>query len=167
MTRPEQRFDFSAMPQRKPWSLPDGKRLAVYTMFNIEEWDIDKPIAREYVTSPAGVKTVPNVPNLAWHEYGMRVGFWRLFEFMNRHGLRASAAINARVCLGEGEPVARAMKEAGWEFVGHGFEQSALHTVADQRENIRKSFETLSAYTGVAPKDWLGPGVHEALNNLD
>ncbi len=62
MKRPEQRFEFSAMPQRAKWSLPEGKRIAVYTVVNVEEWDIEKPIAREYVTSPAGVSTVPNVP---------------------------------------------------------------------------------------------------------
>ena len=60
MKRPEQRFDFSAMPQRGPWKLPEGKRLAVYCVVNVEEWDIEKPVAREYVTAPAGVVTVPN-----------------------------------------------------------------------------------------------------------
>ena len=111
--RPEQRFDFSALPQRKKWSLPAGKRIAVYTVVNVEEWDIEKPVAREYVTSPAGVQTVPNIPNWAWHEYGMRVGIWRILDFFDRCNLSASTAINARVCLGSDEPVAAAMKEAG------------------------------------------------------
>ena len=48
---------------------------------------IEKPIAREYVTSPAGVATVPNIPNWAWHEYGMRVGFWRLLESFEKRKL--------------------------------------------------------------------------------
>ena len=167
MNRPEQRFDFSAMPQRKRWQLPDGKRLAVYSVVNVEEWDIEKPIAREYVTSPAGVVTVPNIPNWAWHEYGMRVGFWRLLEAFEKRGLKASAAINARVCEGNAEPVAAAMRDAGWGFMGHGYHQQALHMVEDQRENIRKSFEVLQAYTGTAPRGWLGPGLHETLDTLD
>ena len=167
MNRPEQRFDFSAMPQRKRWQLPDGKRLAVYSVVNVEEWDIEKPIAREYVTSPAGVVTVPNIPNWAWHEYGMRVGFWRLLEAFEKRGLKASAAINARVCEGNAEPVAAAMRDAGWGFMGHGYHQQALHMVEDQRENIRKSFEVLQAYTGTAPRGGLGPGLHETLDTLD
>ena len=37
----------------------------------------------------------PDVPNWAWHDYGMRVGFWRLLETLTRHKIRATAAINA------------------------------------------------------------------------
>jgi len=167
MKRPHERFDFSAIPQRERFELPNGARIAVYTVVNVEEWDIDKPIAREYVTSPAGVATVPNIPNWAWHEYGMRVGIWRLLDALAERGLKASAAINARVCEGAGEPVARAMMEAGWPFMGHGYAQAALHTVEDQHEVINKSFEVLKSYTGTAPKGWLGPGLHETLDTLD
>ncbi len=167
MKRPEQRFDYSALPKRKRWHLPDGKRLAVYTVVNVEEWDIEKPIAREYVTSPAGVATVPNIPNWAWHEYGMRVGFWRLLEAFEKRHLKASTAINARVCKGAGEPVAAAMRDAGWGFMGHGYHQQALHLVENQKDNIQKSFDTLRSYTGTAPKGWLGPGLHQTLDTLD
>ncbi len=167
MKRPEQRFEYSAMPERPRWKLPGGAKIAVYTVVNVEEWDIEKPIAREYVTSPAGVVTVPNIPNWAWHEYGMRVGIWRLMDALGSRDLKASAAINARVCEGAGEPVARAMHEAGWRFIGHGYNQAALHTVEDQQENIRKSFEVLSEYTGIAPQGWLGPGLHGTLDTID
>ncbi len=167
MKRPEQRFDFSAISQRKRWRLPEGKRLAVYTVVNVEEWDIEKPIAREYVTSPAGAVTIPNIPNWAWHEYGMRVGFWRLLEAFDQRNIKASTAINARVCEGAGEPVAAAMRDAGWGFMGHGYHQQALHMVQDQQDNIQKSFDALRAYTGTAPKGWLGPGLHQTLDTLD
>jgi hypothetical protein len=161
MARPEERFDYSAITQRKPWKLPGGARVAVYTVVNVEEWEITRPVAREYVTPPAGVVTVPNIPNWSWHEYGMRVGIWRLMEALAARGLRASAAINARVCVGPGEPVARALRDAGWAFIGHGFAQAALHTAEDQRAVITESFKVLSDYRGQAPKGWLGPGLHE------
>ena len=64
MKLPHERFDYSAMPQREPLRFPNGERIAVYMIVNIEEWNIEKPVAREYVTSPAGVVTVPNVPQL-------------------------------------------------------------------------------------------------------
>jgi peptidoglycan/xylan/chitin deacetylase (PgdA/CDA1 family) len=167
MKLPHERFDFSALPQRKPWKLPEGARIAVYTVVNVEEWDIEKPIAREYVTSPAGVATVPNIPNWAWHEYGMRIGIWRIMEALDKRKLRASTSINARVCEGPGEPVARAMRDADWEFIGHGYGQAALHTVSDQGAIIRQTYEVLANYTGKPPKGWLGPGLHETLDTLD
>ena len=55
MKLPHERFDFSAMPDRARWKLPNDARVAVYVVVNVEEWDIEKPVAREYVTSPAGV----------------------------------------------------------------------------------------------------------------
>ncbi|MCU7891672.1 MAG: polysaccharide deacetylase family protein [Candidatus Thiodiazotropha sp. (ex Ustalcina ferruginea)] len=167
MTRPEDRFEFTAMPQRSKWRLPEGKRVAVYTVVNVEEWDIEKPVAREYVTSPAGVVTVPNIPNWAWHEYGMRVGIWRLMEVLKKHNLLASAAINARVCEGNGAPVARALCDAGWALMGHGYAQAPLHMAPDQREVIARSFDVLRNFSGKAPKGWLGPGLHEKLDSLD
>ncbi len=167
MKLPHERFAYSAMPERAPFRLPDNARVAVYVIVNLEEWDIERPLAREYVPSPAGVKTVPNIPNWAWHEYGMRVGVWRLIEALEKRKLRANVSINARVCEGEGEPVARAVKELGWDFMGHGYAQAALHVVEDQQAVIRKSFDVLKQYTGKAPKGWLGPGLHETFETLD
>jgi len=167
MRLPHERFAFSAMPDRARLKLPDDARLAVYVMLNLEEWDIEKPIAREYVPSPAGVRTVPNIPNWAWHEYGMRVGVWRMIEALERRKLRANVSINARVCEGEGERVARAVQALGWDFMGHGYAQAAMHVVEDQRAAIQKSFDVLKNYTGKAPKGWLGPGLHETLDTLD
>ncbi len=167
MNFPKDRFDYSAMPTRKRLKLPKGARIAVYTVMNIEHWDIEKPVPREYSTAPAGVATVPNMPNWAWHEYGMRVGIWRMMEALKKRKIIASTAISAKVCESEGEPVARAMRDAGWEFMGHGYSQGALHMAPDQGEVIRKSFDVLKRYTGKAPKGWLGPGLHETFETLD
>jgi len=97
----------------------------------------------------------------------MRVGFWRIMEALEKRKIKASAAINARVCEGAGEPVARAMLEAGWHFMGHGYAQAAMHIVENQEAVIKKSFEVLKTYTGKDPKGWLGPGLHETLDTLD
>jgi len=97
----------------------------------------------------------------------MRVGFWRLLDAFNQRNIKASTAINARVCEGAGEPVAAAMRDADWGFMGHGYHQQALHMVEDQKDNIQKSFDILSRYTGTAPKGWLGPGLHQTLDTLD
>src|SRR5262249_36687946 len=91
---PRDRFDYSAIVDRRPLTgapgarrpsrRQRGARLAVWTIVNIEEWDIEKPMARQYLTAPQGVSTVPDVPNWAWHDYGMRVGFWRLLDALSR-----------------------------------------------------------------------------------
>jgi peptidoglycan/xylan/chitin deacetylase (PgdA/CDA1 family) len=39
--------------------------------------------------------------------------------------------------------------------------------VSNQAEVIQQTFDVLKQYTGVAPKGWLGPGLHETLETLD
>src|SRR6266545_5010740 len=154
------------MTSRRPWTLPKGARIAVWTVVNIEEWNIEKPMARQYLTAPQGVATAPDVPNWAWHDYGMRVGFWRLHEALVKRKIRATTSINARV-VESYEPVARAMLDAGWEFMAHGVIQGAMHLLPDQRAAIRQSVEMLKTYTGKKPKGWLGPGLTETWETLD
>jgi allantoinase len=163
---PRERFDYVPMARRRPWRLPKGARIAVWTIVNIEEWDIEKPMARQYLTAPQGVATVPDVPNWAWHDYGMRVGFWRLYEALAKRKIRATTSINAQVVKSY-EPVARAMLDAGWEFMGHGVVQGAMHLLPDQRAAIRESVALLKQFTGKKPKGWLGPGLTETWETLD
>jgi allantoinase len=157
---PGERFDYTPIGARPPFKLPKGARIAVWTIVNIEEWDIEKPMARQYLTAPQGVATVPDVPNWAWHDYGMRVGFWRLFEALGKRKIPATTAINANVCRSY-PLVAQAMRDVGWEFMGHAVKQGALHTVPDQRSVIRESVALIREFTGKKPKGWLGPGLTE------
>jgi peptidoglycan/xylan/chitin deacetylase (PgdA/CDA1 family) len=163
---PHERFDYSAIVDRRPWRLPRGARIAVWTIVNVEEWDIEKPMARQYLTAPQNVSPVPDVPNWAWHDYGMRVGFWRLLEALQARKIPATTSINASVC-NHYPRVARAMLEAGWEFMGHGVRQGALHLLPDQRASIREAVEILTKFTGKKPKGWLGPGLTETWETLD
>jgi allantoinase len=106
MRRPVDRFPFSPISARPRLDLPHGKRIAVYLVVNVEVWDFDKPVPRQYFGAPGGGAIVPDVPNWSWHEYGRRVGFWRLLDRLKRAELRTSAAVNAKVIDGVYEPVA-------------------------------------------------------------
>jgi allantoinase len=115
---------------------------------------------RTVLTTPAGVSVIPDVPNWSWHEYGMRVGFWQLKAALDQHNVNATMAVNASGCLSYPR-LAKAALLAGWEFMGHGCTQKALHVEEDQREVIRKSIETIRGFTGKPPRGWLGPGLTE------
>lgn len=166
MRLPHERFDYFPISQRKPWKLPKGARIAVWTIVNVEEWDIEKPVARQYLTAPQGVATVPDIPNWSWHEYGMRVGFWRLLEALGKRKLRATASLNANVCHSY-PAVAEAMRDARWEFLAHAVKQGAMHIQPDQRAVIRDSVAIIRQFTGRKPKGWLGPGLTETFETLD
>src|SRR5437870_7013876 len=72
MRLPRERFDFSPIATRPRWKLPRGARVAVWILMSVEEWDIERPMPRTLNTGPQGVAAIPDVPNWAWHEYGMR-----------------------------------------------------------------------------------------------
>jgi len=164
--RPSERVSYQASIDRPRIDLPDGKRVAVFLVVNIERWDIDRPMPRQVLTPPQGASVVPDLPNWAWHEYGMRVGFWRLKAALDAHGIAPTLAINGAVPAAYPR-VTQAARDAGWEFMVHGFNQTATHLVEDQRAMIRAAIETLREAGGHEPVGWLAPGLTETLGTPD
>src|SRR5207247_8672356 len=103
-----------------------------------------------------------DVPNWSWHEYGMRVGAWRFFDLFARLGIKPTVAINARVCE-DYTRVAEEAKRAGWEFMGHSYEQGPIHKEADQAAMIESALSILERFTGTRPVGCLGPGLTQTL----
>jgi allantoinase len=155
---PRERAPYSAIVDRPPLSLPGGARLVVWTIVNLEFWDIARPMARQVLPAPTGQVLLPDVPNWSWHEYGMRVGVWRFFDLYRRLGIRPTLSINARVCE-DYQRVAKEAREAGWEFMGHAYQQGPIHLEADQKAMIERSVDVLRRFTGEMPVGWLGPGL--------
>ena len=166
MTLPRERVPYSAILDRPKLKLPNGARLIVWTIVNVEVWDIARPMPRQVLAPPTGITQLPDVPNWSWHEYGMRVGFWRFHSLFERLRIRPTLAINARVCL-DYPRVAQASKEAGWEFMGHSFEQGPIHSEKDQPAMIEKTLSTIQNFTGKRPVGWLGPGLTETYDTPD
>lgn len=155
---PGQRHTYSAIVDRPALKLPDDGRIMVWTIVNLEVWDIARPMARQVLPAPTGQVLLPDVPNWSWHEYGMRVGVWRFFDLYKRLGIRPTLSINARVCL-DYERVAAQARDAGWEFMGHAYEQMPIHKVEDQAGMIHRSMDVLETFSGKRPVGWLGPGL--------
>src|SRR6202521_5173995 len=153
---PRERSDYSAIVDRPALKLPGGARIVIWTIVNLEVWDISKPMARQVLALPTGQVYLPDVPIWSWHEYGMRVGVWRFFDLFKRRKIAPMLAINARVC----EDYARVAEEAkkdGWEFMGHSYEQGPIHKEPDRAAMIARSLDTLERFTGKRPVGWLGP----------
>jgi len=164
--KPHERFEYSAIIDRPPLKLPRGARLVVWPVVNVEEWEITRPMPRGVSMPPGGVAAVPDIQNWGWHEYGMRVGVWRLMETLHRHRIKATLAINARVC--ETRPrIARAALDEGWEFMAHSYVQMPIHKLEDQRATMRQCVDVIRKFTGKTPAGWLGPGRGQTYATLD
>ena len=139
---------------------PQGAIL-VHLVVNVEHWQFDAPMPRTIITPPHGKETVPDVPNFSWVDYGMRAGLPRIIEAFRARGITASTSFNAGV-IDAYPRAAEAMRDAGWEFIGHGVHQKALNHVGAEEAVIAQSLDMIEAFTGQRPRGWLSPGLRES-----
>ncbi|HVQ72412.1 MAG TPA: polysaccharide deacetylase family protein [Bradyrhizobium sp.] len=160
------RLPYTPIHRRPPLKLPNNARVAVWTIVNVENWSPTGAMPRAVLPPPMGQPLLPDVPNWAWHEYGMRVGFWRFVEALGSRNLKATFALNGSVC--EVYPEAcEAASDAGWDFMGHGFVQKPMHRVEDQRAAIADTIAAIRKFTGKPPRGWESPGLTETDETLD
>jgi len=160
------RLDYQPIHRRPPLKLPGGARIAVWTIVNAENWQPSGPMPRTVLPPPMGQPLLPDLPNWAWHEYGMRVGFWRFLDVLSSRGLKVTFAVNGSCC--EFYPqVCQAALDAGWDFMGHGFTQQPMHRASDQKAAIAETIAAIKKFTGRPPRGWESPGLTETDETLD
>ncbi|HEX9879093.1 MAG TPA: polysaccharide deacetylase family protein [Candidatus Binatia bacterium] len=161
------RYEDSLIFERKPFTWPGGRTLAVWVIPNVEVYYFDAVSAVAITPNVRG--TLPDVVNYTWKEYGMRVGLWRIADVLDDLGIRATVALNSDVC--EVFPrVVEAMTGRRWELMGHGVNNNqSLATLAPEEEKaaIEKTLGTIERFTGERPRGWLGPGLAETHHTPD
>jgi len=160
------RAPYNPIAGRPALKLPNGKKLAVWLIVNVEHWTIAGAMPRTVLPPPMGQTLLPDLANWSWHEYGMRVGFWRIFDALKQRGIRPTMAINGIVCESY-RPIAEAAFKEDWEFMGHGYLQGPMHRLEDQYREIEKTVNAIKAITGKGPVGWESPGLTETDTTLD
>ena len=163
---PRERLAYSPIEGRPLLKFPKGVRLVIWPVLALEEWDMSRPMARMVISPPQGQPMLPDHPNWSWHEYGMRVGFWRLRKVMQKLNINPTVTLNARVC--ETYPsVVKACIDSGWELNAHSYDQVPMHKLDDERAVIDKSMDIIEKFSGKRPRGWLGPGLTQTFDTLD
>ncbi|HEX5280664.1 MAG TPA: polysaccharide deacetylase family protein [Micropepsaceae bacterium] len=150
-------YDYSSIVKRPKLKWPNGARVAVFIVPNVEHWD---------VKDDKGHMDVRNEPR---NDYGLRVAIWRLFEIFQARNIRTTIALNASVCRFYPEIIA-AFKQRGDELMGHGMTNSErMDTLspAAAAEVVRAAVAEIRNSTGERVRGWLGPGLAEADGTLD
>lgn len=163
-------YPYRPITTRRTFSWPEGKRLALWVIPNLEFFHLRDPmpgVNNERVA--AAHAKVPNVRNWAIRDYGNRVGIWRFFEMLSRHGIRGTAALNSDICIHHPQIIEQALK-LGWDFMGHCQTNAVrLNEMPPEQEKaaIHDTLETIAKATGRKPRGWLGAGLSETWNTLD
>ena len=158
------RLPYELTDERKPLAPPGGKPLIVHIVVNVEVWPFDKPMPRGILTPPHGQTAVPDLPNWGWAEYGLRAGMPRFFRVLD--GLPVSCAINSDI-IDVYPRLAERIRDARWEWVGHGDFQRSVKSVPDERAWVTHAKTAIERYTGTKMRGWLGPGLQESFDTPD
>jgi peptidoglycan/xylan/chitin deacetylase (PgdA/CDA1 family) len=160
------RFSYSPIVDRPPLRWPNGARVAVWVIPNIEHFLFDRPSTS---ITHATTGLVPDVLNYSWRDYGVRVGIWRMMEVMEKHGFRGTVALNSEVCR-HYPRIIEAGKKLDWEWMGHGATNSELiggQSEEDERALIQRVVTAIAESTGERPRGWLSPALSESHRTLD
>jgi allantoinase len=160
------RFPYSAIVDRPRLQWPNGARVAVWVIPNVEHYLFDRP---GVPLAPALTRLTPDILNYSWRDYGARVGIWRLMEVMQRHGIRGTAALNADVCT-HYPRIIEAGNALGWEWMAHGSNNSVVLNAqeeGEERELIRSVIDSITSGTGRRPRGWLSPALSETPRTPD
>jgi len=163
-------YPYTPITARKGFRWPNGKRLALWVIPNLEFFHLDDPMpgANNERIEFAKAK-IPNIRNWTLRDYGNRVGVWRLMDMMARHGIRGTAAVNSDVCIHHPQIIERALKD-NWEFMGH-CQTNAIRLneidPASELSAIKETLEVIRKATGKEVTGWLGAGLAETWNSLD
>ena len=146
--------------------LKNNKKIILWVIVNLEVWDPDLPQPRNILPPPMNAPMLPDLPNWSWHEYGMRVGFWRILKALQERQISSTLALNATVVDYYPETVEAAIK-ANWEPMGHGYIQRPMHKVDNQFVDIKSAINKIENFTKEEVIGWESPGLTETDDTLD
>lgn len=158
MTSP-QRVAYSAVTDRPPLRWPDDNRLALWVCPNIEHYEYLPPIGP--VRDPYPRTPHPDVLSYGGKDYGNRVGFWRMLEVFDRHGIRGSVSLNLSVPDHYPE-VFEACEARNWDYMGHGlYNTRYVWGVSEDEERamIQDCVARFRSHTGRQLGGWFSPAL--------
>jgi peptidoglycan/xylan/chitin deacetylase (PgdA/CDA1 family) len=157
------RYDYSAITERKDYSWPGGRRLAVHLCLNVEHFSFGEGLGNDYaVPHPQ-----PNQRSFAWRDYGNRVGAWRLLELAEAYDLPYALLVNTALydyC----PQMIQAFSRRGDEIVGHGRtngERQADMTLDEERACITEAAAAIEKHEGKRAKGWLAPYISQTYDS--
>jgi allantoinase len=167
MPLPPHRMDYSPMIDRPIIKWPNNARVAFWVAPNIEHYEYMPPM--DGVRNPWPRTPHPDVQQYSSHEFGNRVGFWRLLDILDHYQIKCSTTLSIGV-LEHFPEIAEAMLKRDWTFVNHGFYNTRYVTTyseAQERDFLHECVETFKRLTGRQIKGHSGPAASNTEHTPD
>jgi peptidoglycan/xylan/chitin deacetylase (PgdA/CDA1 family) len=156
------------LPRRSAPAWPDNAAVAFAVLVSAEYYEMQPPedaFIPPNVPGGFGRGPYPDFRTYTARAYGNRVGIFRLFEALDRHGLTATVAIDALTAQHCPAVVTQTVQR-GWEIAGHG--QSVTRVISsnmgevEERDYIKSSLDAIESACGTRPLGWHGPEYGES-----
>jgi allantoinase len=155
-------YEWSVLPERAPVQWPGGARVALWISVALQWFPLD--MKGQPFKPPGALQTAyPDLRHYTLRDYGNRVGIFRVRNALERHGIRASAAVNAAVAVRYPSVLEESVSR-GWEVIGHGLDMDHLHYegMPDEKSLIEQTLARLPKVRG-----WLSPAKSESHRTLE
>ncbi len=153
------RWDYSPIIDRPVIKWPNNARVAFWVAPNME-W---------YEYTPQNRPTQPDIASYSYRDYGNRVGFWRMLEVLDKHGIRACACQNGAQ-LDHCPEIREAMVARNWDYMAHGIYNTRPVTeypIDQERAYWQDIVATIKKHTGKQIKGALQAGGGNSVNTPD
>jgi len=161
------RFPYASLADRPILKWPDGKRLAVWVVPNVEHYEF-KPSCRS-VRQPWPRAAHPDTLHYPLKEYGNRVGIDRILDVMDRIGIRCTVSLSLAVPVMFPD-IFSEMRARQWEFMCHGLYNTHYlwnYEQTRERDFIRDCKVRMDALAGPVPHGWFSPACSHTVNTED
>lgn len=172
-------YPWSPIITRPVLRWPDNARVALAVIVNLEHWDWEVPPHTPLAVSPLGgpeglwsgnQPDFPDIGGYGNHEYGNRVGIFRILDVLDKYGITPTLALDKAIAdhypflIQEGQ-----RRDA--EFIAHGLSRRRIIHIGmsedEERQYIRDSIAAVEQATGKRPVGWSGPDFQETPNTPD
>ena len=169
-------YPWSPIAARPVLRWPEGARVALAVIVNLEHWDWEVPAGTPVAASPMGGPeglwsgNQPQLPDIGGYgnpEYGNRVGIFRILAVLDKYGITPTLALDKAVA--ENYPtLVKEGQSRGAEFIAHGLSRRRVIHIGmsedEERAYIRDSIEAVEKAAGKRPIGWSGPDFRETPN---
>ena len=163
------RYEWSILPRRDPVEWPNGARVALWVVPVLEYFPMDTPTT-PFIAPGGSTTPYPAPRTYSSCDYGNRVGAFRVFKALDKHGLKASVAFNSAVAA-RYPFLLNEITRRDWEVMAHGVDMGKLHhgdlDIEPERGYVKESLSTLREMSGQPVTGWISPARSESMNTLD
>jgi allantoinase len=160
-------YAFSAIPTRPTLAWPNGKRLAIWVVLYLEQWELQPPASAIRDSRFRGEfgNYFPDYRTYSTREYGNRVGIFRILEVLDRYQIPVTVAANAALCQERPQLIEECLRR-GYEIAAHGNYATRMITsrmsAAQEEDYIAEAMAVVRQSSGAARVGWIGQDFGES-----